>query len=328
MLQIFNIVKRTYTVYKLNGNPERISPMESKTVMLEWSSKKFEVTLEGFDLIKQLIAQHQVCPRCYSQIDQEGHLLVSRYCLSCIIMANPELTFEGLHAVDDEGRKIYSFTNPEGMTFTSRQNVNDKPTQDVAYSIEQAGFTVPTKYIQFKSNEAFDLERDGWTVYGKLSQSVVVLHYFGQFLKGRIEADFLAYKHGNTIEFNKRTTEHKNMLEKARVLAERTKKNGSYWLNGKQLSYLDESDYFFVVAQLESAVYDAQLAFLASLEPMGEQQELFSPEAEQTPEQEELLLSQPDQEGKPSRKKAKLHVVTNEEAQIDGDQAGSVHPIL
>jgi hypothetical protein len=273
-------------------------------VMLEWSSKRFEVTLEGFDLIKQIIAQYQICPRCYKQTDQETHLLVSRFCLECIITTCPSLTFVGVQGEDYEGRKIYSFTNQDGMIFTSKENSSDKPTQDVAYSITQAGFSVPTKYKPFKSTEEVALDSDSWEIYGKVSQSVVVLHY----AKGRIEADFLAYKKGQTIEFNKRTTEHKNMLEKARVLLERTKKNGYYQANGYSSMDLHDSYLFFVIAQLESAVYDAQLAFLANQEPEQPQQTLFSATEAST-----------GQEKKQSRKRKHLQVVPTDEVHTDGE---------
>lgn len=173
----------------------------SKTVMLDWSSNRFEVTQEGYDLIKQIIANHQVCPLCNNRIDEAEHLLVAKKCLACILHTSPSLTFVGVQRVDSDGDKIYAFVNEEGITFTSEENSSDRPEEDVAFSIEQAGFTIPTTYKPFKSTDELRLGRSNWKTYGKLSQSVVVLHYFDYYSKGRLEVDFIAYKDGQTVEF-------------------------------------------------------------------------------------------------------------------------------
>ena len=304
----------------------------SKTVMLDWSSRRFEVTEEGYNLIREVISRHQICPTCHSLIDQEEHLLVAKKCLACVLREHPSITFAGLQRVDSDGDKIYAFVNQEGIVLTSEENSSEKPEEDVAFSIEQAGFTIPTTYKPFKSTENLRLGRASWKVYGKLSASVVVLHYYDYYSKGRIEIDYLAYKGGQTIEFNKRTTEHKNMLEKARNLAERTKKGSYYHLNGQQLTQIEDADLFQIIAMLESAVNNEQLAFLALQEPEQPQPDLFTLQEDSAPSEQdqsqqeeateveeanqqiesEVVATQPEQEqqeetqGKSSKRKLRV----------------------
>jgi hypothetical protein len=274
----------------------------SKTVMLDWGSRKFEVTDAGYDLIKQIIREHQMCPGCHNHIDDAEHLLVCKRCLACVLADNPSLTFIGFDRENEDGNRIYLFRNERGITLTSTQNHGDNPQEDVAYSIEQAGFVIPSKYKPFKSDEEIFLSRDSWRVYGKLDQSVVVLHYKENTNRGRLEVDFLAYKSSNTIPFNRRTTEHQNILDKARMLAERKKIHTS------------DASLFTIIAQLESVNYDAQLAFLEQEEPVQEEPEpnLFTQQeetAEQTtePEEQEPVQLETRRRGRGAQSREAIH---------------------
>jgi hypothetical protein len=241
-----------------------------KIVMLDWSSRRFEVTEEGYEQIKALNRVTQVGPTCRERIDEEEHLLVGKNCKACVLSSNPSLTFVGLHHTDNDGDKHYSFLNAQGITLTSEENSSEKPEQDIALSIEQAGFSVPVSYKPLKSTEEVQLFRSGWQFAGKLDQSVVILRHVDYYSK-RNEVDFIAYKFGDTMEFNKRTTAHKNILETALNLATRAKKR------------TDEVSLFEIMAMIESSNYEAQLVFLAMQEP--EQPELLPETTQEQPEE-------------------------------------------
>ena len=122
------------------------------------------------------------------------------------------------------------------------------------------------------------------------------------------------------------------MLEKARNLAERTKKGSYYHLNGQQLTQIEDADLFQIIAMLESAVYNEQLAFLALQEPEQPQPDLFTLQEDSAPSEQdqsqqeeateveeanqqiesEVVATQPEQEqqeetqGKSSKRKLRV----------------------
>lgn len=240
----------------------------SKTIFLEYTSKRFEVTQEGYQKIREIIEQYQICTGCGNVRDNGEHLFVGKKCLSCVLNAHPSLTFVGFVRFNNDGYAVYAFTNAEGITLLSVENDSSSPQEDIAGSIEDRGFTIPTTYKPFKSTEEVPLYRSSWSFYGSLEQSVIVLHYKDSYhAKKGLYIDFIAYKGGETIELNRRTTAHKNLLEKARNLAERTKKNGLYHLNGETYRELDDTHLYPIISRLESADYNEQLAFLKAQQP-------------------------------------------------------------
>jgi hypothetical protein len=299
----------------------------SKKVMIGWQSNDYHVTEQGIAIIKDVIAHHQICPKCNERIDSSDHLLVGKKCLACVLKDNEGLTLVGYQRDDDEGRAIYTFINTAGITFTSTANSSEKPYEDVALSIEEAGFTIPTTYKQFKSDEVIELDRRHWSVFGKLPQSVVLIQYKDTY-RGRngVEAMFIAYKGGQTVEMNKRSTEHKNLLEKARMLAERTKRGNAYHLPhiSYSIAQLNEEHLYPIIATLESAVWDAQLAFIETTEP--EETEPFASDITVTHNEEPTPLAEIDiaqEQEEPALELPETVIVGDQEATSEPVQIAS-----
>ncbi len=249
--------------------------MYPKSVMLDYSSKEFYVTQDGYDAIKAVIQQHQLCGKCRQPITQEGdHLLVGKNLgLSCLLQQQPQLTFLGPVATNSDGDITYGYTDAENVVYTSQANHSDEARKDVFSSIQRAGFTVPELYVPFKGDKdnPVHLGRSNWTVYGKLHQSVVVLSYKDTY--PTIHIVFLSYKGGQVVELNKRNLAFKQLFARASAIVESTKRGSSYYINGyEQARYGDETLYP-IIAQLEAAVWDVQRQF-APVPNTYQQQEL------------------------------------------------------
>lgn len=269
--------------------------MLSNKVMLGWSSIEFYVSDEGLERIKTVIAENQICPKCKNRID-DLRLLVGKRCIECVVMETG-LTLIGLKEVNKDGYRVYEFTDDKGISFTSTENRSDTPQEDTALSIEKAGFTVPASYKPFKATEQVDLDRSYWKIYGKLTNSVVILHYRDYY--GKVTADFVAYKHGNTIEFNRRTTEHKTMLEKARSLAMRTKRDRNYYIDGEATEVLYDNHLLTIISQLESVMYDAQLELFGPTDQAQEETPVAIPPEKKPRKRGNLELVAPAEEPAP-----------------------------
>lgn len=270
-------------------------------VRLGWDSTEFYVTPEGLDQIKMLVKQSQICPKCGNRTNIPEHMLVAKKCLTCIMSENETLKFDTFKEFDSRGRAVYTFVDSAGLSYTTTENYSDKPTQDTALSIETAGFKVPVSYKPFKATESVDLSRSNWTIYGKLYEnSVVVLHYHDYY--GKVDADFLAYKGSETVTFNRRSTEHKNMLEKARTMAQRTWKNKRFHIDGKEVEVIEDQHLLFIISTLESVMYDAQI-------------QLFGTQSEEETSNEQLGETSKVEEVKTSksRKRGNLELVAPEE---------------
>lgn len=237
--------------------------MVLKSVYLDYSSREFYVSEEGYEAICELIKQHQLCGKCRQPIDEGDHLLVGKNLgLSCLLRKQPELTFIGLVATDTDGDITYAFTDADHVVYTIQANHGDEAKKDIYSSVQRAGFPIPDTYIPFKGDKdkPVQLNRHDWSVYGKLAQSVIVLDYH-EYYGDRIRATFLSYKEGEVVELNKRNSTHKQLFERARLVVESTKKGNYYNLNGYEFSTITDATIYPIIAQMESAVYDVQRAF-------------------------------------------------------------------
>jgi hypothetical protein len=239
---------------------------------------------ESVDAVLAFIRQHQICQKCRNSVNVYGHDLVGRYCLACVLEEQPTLTYLGYDHTDTDNRAVYRFRSESGSIYTSTAGLTDKPSEDVALALREAGFTLPTTYTPFKSTTEEVLRDHYWSYYGKITNSVLVLVYHDKYTHGGVYAVFLAYKQAETVEFSKRTTLYKNLMEKATRAAEATKRNGVYNINGQRnvVRLLDDVLYA-IVSTLESAAYDAQLSLFAP--PLDEQTDQ---------EQEETLQETPE----------------------------------
>jgi NADPH-dependent 7-cyano-7-deazaguanine reductase QueF len=232
-----------------------------KTVMLDYASKEFTVTEEGYALIRALIQQHQLCDKCRQPIDEDTHRLVGKnLCLACLLTHQPDLTFVGIEQEHDDGETTYSYVDTDGIVYTSRSDYSEQAKKDIYSSILRAGFPVPEVYKPFKAEEAVKLNRSDWTIYGKLTASVIVLdyhEYYGQ----RLRATFLSYKGSQVVELTKRNSTQKQLFERAHAVVESTKHGSYYHLDGYELSQRFDSTLYPLIAQMEAAVYDVQRQF-------------------------------------------------------------------
>jgi hypothetical protein len=270
--------------------------MSSKTVMMQYAYNDFLVSEEGFETILELVKQFQVCGTCKTQIDKEQHLLVGKnLCLACLLNHQPKLTFLGPVAVDStDGDITYGYTDEEGIVYSSKANHSTSAEKDLFASITKAGFTVPEFYVPFKGdkNNPIALGRSNWTVYGKLSDSVIILDYSDT--SPTVKATFLSYREGQVIELNKRNLAFKQMFERAKTAIESTKhrKFGSdyyYDADGHEMSRITDTDLYPIIARFESAVWDVQRQFMPAVtqpELIEAQQQELSPAEEENHGQE------------------------------------------
>src|SRR5438046_691722 len=119
--------------------------MVLKSVYLDYSSKEFYVTQDGYDAIRVLIQQHQLCGKCRQPIDpEEGRILVGKnLCLPCLLERQSQLTYVGVEQEHEDGDITYGFIDAEGIVHTSRSNYSDGAKEDIYSSIKKAGFSIP-----------------------------------------------------------------------------------------------------------------------------------------------------------------------------------------
>src|SRR5947209_7126682 len=111
--------------------------MNYRTVMLERPSKDFFVTQEGYEHIRALITQYQLCKDCGELIDQADHLLVGKnWCQACLLRKHPELRFLGPRETDSDGDTLYEFVDESGMVFISRANSSTDVQEDIVGALE------------------------------------------------------------------------------------------------------------------------------------------------------------------------------------------------
>lgn len=282
-----------------------------KRVMLDYASKEFSVSEEGYAVIRALITQHQLCDKCRQPIDQADHLLVGKnLCLECLLTKQPRLTFVRPETTDDDGDITYSFLDEESMVYTIKTNSGEDTRKDVFLSIQRAGFPIPESYVPSKGDKTAPvrLGRSNWTVYGKLTSSVIVLEYTDSYPTVRVV--FLSYKEGQVVELHKRSLAFKQTFERAKQIIERTKHRqfgSSYYYHpdGYEISQISDSALYPIIAQLEAAVWDVQRQCMLT----HQQQELPLEEAE-------TRVAQPSPEEAPSPESS------TEEASAERDVEG------
>lgn len=252
--------------------------MSYRTVMLERVSKDFFVTQEGFEQIRSLITQYQVCKDCGELMDQADHLLIGKnWCLDCVLRNHPQLRFLGPRETDSDGDALYEFVDESGMVFISRANSSTDVQDDVVGALERLGFPVPRRHKPHKWESEVELKQGDWKYYGKLEQSVIVLRY----RESDLTLEFLSYKDSTSVELTKRVP-YKQLFERARQIVESSRRpNGKYYINGYEQSQIYEETLFPIIAQLESAVWDVQRQFMST--PPGYQQDT-APEEEVQPD--------------------------------------------
>lgn len=265
--------------------------------MLEYASKEFTITEEGFAIIRALISQHQLCDKCRVPIDQADHLLVGKnLCLACLLKKQPQLTFLGQEETDDDGNITYSFRDTEDMMYTIKTNYSDEARKDVFLSIQRAGFPIPESYVPCKGdkNTPIQLGRYNWKIYGKLTSSVIVLEYTDTY--PTVKATFLSYKEGQVVTLHKRNLAFKQTFERAKHIIEKTKhrKFGSdyyYHPDGDEIPQITDTTLYPIIAQLEAAVWEVQRHILTSQKPelLAEREEV-SPESCIEEKPEEVLI--------------------------------------
>lgn len=245
---------------------------------------------ESVDTVLEIIKQHQICQKCRTSVHQAGHDLVGRYCLQCVLDEQPTLTYMGYDHTDTDNRPVYRFRSEDGSIYTSTAGLTEKPSEDVALALREAGFTLPTTFTPFKATHEEALSDHYWKYYGKITNSVLVLEYHDKYTRGGVYAVFLAYKQGETVEFSKRTTLYKNLMDKATKAAERTKRHGVYNITGQRnVVRLTDEVLYAVVSMLESAIYDAQAMLFAP----PEQEEEETP-GQEVPEEQTAQVDQPE----------------------------------
>ena len=234
-----------------------------KSVKVE-SFALMHIAEQSVDSVLAFIRQHQICQKCRSSVNETGHDLVGRYCLQCVLEAHPELSYLGYDHTDTDNRPVYRFRSDNGSIFTSTQGLTEAPSEDVALALRETGFTLPETFKPFKATQEEKLFDHYWKYYGNITNSVLVLEYHDKYSHGGVYAVFLVYKDGETVEFSKRTTLYKNLMDKATKAAERTKRHGEYHINGtNNIVRLTDETLYPIVSALESAVYDVQLQMVA-----------------------------------------------------------------
>lgn len=276
--------------------------MSYRTVMLERVSQDFFVTQEGFEQIRALITQYQVCKDCGELMDQADHLLIGKnWCLACVLRKHPQLRFLGPREMDSDGDTLYEFVDESGMVFISRANSSTDVQDDVVGALERLGFPVPRRHKPHKWESEVELKQGDWKYYGKLEQSVIVLRY----RESDLTLEFLSYKGSTAVELTKRVP-YKQHFERARqIVASSRRPNGKYSINSYEQSQISEETLYPIIAQLESAVWDVQRQFMDT--PPGYQQDA-------APEEEvQQDIPKRKRHERQSKRQTRLHVVPGQE---------------
>jgi hypothetical protein len=185
--------------------------------------------------------------------------------------------------------------------YTIKTNSDTEARKDVFLSVQRAGFPIPEQYVPCKGDTKtpIPLRHNNWTIYGKLSSSVIVLEYTDTY--PAVKALFLSYKEGQVVALHKRNLAFKQTFERAKQIIEKTKHRqfGSdyyYHPDGYEIHQIHDSTLYPIIAQLEAAVWDVQRQCMPMLQkkevPMEEEEMSLESHTEETPE--EVLIGKTD----------------------------------
>lgn len=223
-----------------------------KEIYLEYRSRPYIVTPQAYEQVKAIIQASLICKFCLRAYSEANPQVAENVCLGCFLLHRDvpprDLTFVG-EATSEyairSGYKTYKFLDSQGYVYLihSTNPITDPLNRDIAATLRHYGYTPPEKYT-LKGGTEVDLETGSWrTMYGDFKTIPVLLVTYKEYYGNHLEAEFMLYRDGTSVEFTKRKNPMRQWYNEAKAEIEATYKPNQGYIVSTGLDGEDRTSY-------------------------------------------------------------------------------------
>ena len=254
----------TTTEHSTAENPQQQPRQGCEDVYLNWTSYKVTVSRQGYEQIVTLAQAMSVCHRCQRYYGENNMNVAGNLCLECFLQNDRHvLTFVGEAAPDlinryhstnaPYERPAYLFLDKKGYVYWTEAGPGEREEayEDITATINYWEFPLPLEAK--KNGDVVSLRGCSRSIYGNVRTDDIIMLRFWDYHPD-IDVLFLAMRHGQSIQINKRRELHRRLFAEARQQLEATRTpGGKYLINGEYQERVYDSDVYCHVARLVEA---------------------------------------------------------------------------